>query len=485
MPLVDFISQTYESISKNVSSKRTLNLYPESTEGEGKSNVILIGCPGTTETADYSDISGVSPTSVCRGMYYASNNILYVVYGGALIKYLPNGLSVKILSLSENSGTRVSMADNGIHLALVDGAFLKIIRLEDDIVSTPVVDFVNPTMVTFLGRRLIVINESNKFWYSGIDDATSWPVLNVASAETIKSLDIISMGIKDGQVWLMGSQGYEARRVDSDPNNPYSLVGGSANQIGIGAKYSLSSIADNVFWLGSSVAGQNVVYMSNGYSEQRISTHAIEWELDQYKANTSSAFGFSYQQEGHTFYILTIPQADKTFAYDLATGMWHERSTRDALKNIFHKWAVTHCAFAYGRILCGNGEVPKLLELSLDKYDEWDGRPIVKLHQSPVYFTDGRILYHDRFYLDVETGVGLQLGQGSNPQVMMQYSDDGGHNWSSERWTTLGKIGKYKTRVVWRNNGRTRQRVYRVLVSDPVKVIMIGAGLDYSVGLNR
>ena len=188
---------------------------------------------------------------------------------------------------------------------------------------------------------------------------------------------------------------------------------------------------------------------------------------------------------------LTPPQLDqlvargKTFAYDLATGMWHERSTRDALKNIFHKWAVTHCAFAYGRILCGNGEVPKLLELSLDKYDEWDGRPIVKLHQSPVYFTDGRILYHDRFYLDVETGVGLQLGQGSNPEVMMQYSDDGGHTWSSERWTTLGKIGKYKTRVVWRNNGRTRQRVYRVLVSDPVKVIMIGAGLDYSVGLNR
>ena len=484
MPLVDFISQTYESISKNVSSKRTLNLYPESTEGEGKSNVILIGCPGTTETADYSDISGVSPTSVCRGMYYASNNILYVVYGGALIKYLPNGLSVKILSLSENSGTRVSMADNGIHLALVDGAFLKIIRLEDDIVATPTVDFTNPTEVVFLGRRLVVINESNKFWWCGIDDATTWDALNVASAETNPD-DILAMAVKDGELWLMGDRSYEVRRVDSDPNNPYSLVGGSANQIGVGAKYSLSSIADNVFWLGSSVAGQNQVFMSNGYSEQRISTHAIEWELDQYKANTSSAFGFSYQQEGHTFYILTIPQADKTFAYDLATGMWHERSTRDALKNIFHKWAVTHCAFAYGRILCGNGEVPKLLELSLDKYDEWDGRPIVKLHQSPVYFTDGRILYHDRFYLDVETGVGLQLGQGSNPQVMMQYSDDGGHTWSSERWTTLGKIGKYKTRVVWRNNGRTRQRVYRVLVSDPVKVIMIGAGLDYSVGLNR
>ena len=484
MPLVDFISQTYESISPNVSSKRTLNLYPESTEGEGKSNVILINCAGSTEVADYENISGVSATSVCRGMYYASNNILYVVYGGALIKYLPNGLSVKILSLSENSGSRVSMSDNGIHLALVDGAFLKIVRLADDVVGTPTVDFTNPTMVTFLGRRLIIINESNQFWYSGVDDATSWPALNVATAETNPD-DIISMAIKDGELWLMGDRSYEVRRVDTDPNNPYSLVGGSANQIGVGAKYSLSSIADNVFWLGSSVAGQNQVFMSNGYSEQRISTHAIEWELDKYKANTSSSFGFSYQQEGHTFYILTVPQADKTFVYDLATGMWHERSTRDALKNIFHKWAVTHCAFAYGRILCGNGEVPKLLELSLDKYDEWDGRPIVKLHQSPVYFTDYKQLYHNIFEVDIETGVGLQLGQGSKPQIMMQYSDDGGHTWSSERWTSLGNIGKYRTRAIWRRLGRSRERVYRVLVSDPVKVVMIGAKLDYTVGLNK
>jgi hypothetical protein len=484
MALVDFISQTYESISKNVSSKRTLNLYPESTDGEGKSNLILIGCAGTTETADYSNVSGVSDTSVCRGMYYASNNVLYVCYGGALIKYLPNGLSVKILSLSENSGTRVSMTDNGTSLVLADGAFLKTVRLVDDVVGTPIVDFTNPTKVEFLGRRVIVINESNQFWWSEIDDATVWPALNVASAETSPD-NILSMAKKDGELWLMGERSYEVRRVDTDPNNPYSLVGGSANQVGIGAKYSLSSIADNVFWLGSSIAGQNQVFMSNGYSEQRISNHAIEWELDQYKANTSSAFGFSYQQEGHTFYILTIPQADKTFVFDLANGLWHERSTRDAKKNISHQWAVTHCAFAYGRILCGNGEVPKLLELSLDKYDEWDGRPIVKLHQSPVYFTDYRVLYHDRFHVDIETGVGLQIGQGSRPEIMMQYSDDSGHTWSSERWTSLGAIGKYKTRAVWRRNGSTRERVYRVLVSDPVKVVMIGAGLDYSVGLNR
>jgi hypothetical protein len=67
----------------------------------------------------------------------------------------------------------------------------------------------------------------------------------------------------------------------------------------------------------------------------------------------------------------------------------------------------------------------------------------------------------------------------------MQYSDDGGHTWSSERWTSLGNIGKYRTRAMWRRLGRSRERVYRVLVSDPVKVVMIGAKLDYSIGANK
>jgi hypothetical protein len=357
------------------------------------------------------------------------------------------------------------------------------VKLDTDIVGTPSVDFTNPTQVQFLGRRVLVINETDNVWFSDIDDASSWPALNVFQAETYPD-NIVAFSKKDGELWLMGEQSYEVRRVDSDPNNPYSLVGGSANEIGCGAKYSLSSIADNVFWLGSSRAGQNIVYMSNGYSQRRISNHAIEWELDKHKDATGTAFGLTYQQEGHTFYILTIPSSDKTFVYDLASNMWHERSTRDALKNIDHQWAVTHCAFAYGRVLCGNGEAPLLMELKLDKYDEWDSRPIVNLHRSPVYYEDYQELFHDHFQVDCETGVGLQLGQGSNPQMMMRYSDDSGHTWSSEIWEPMGRIGQYRTSVEFWQLGMTSFRVYEVSISDPVKVILIGARLDYTKSLN-
>jgi len=85
--------------------------------------------------------------------------------------------------------------------------------------------------------------------------------------------------------------------------------------------------------------------------------------------------------------------------------------------------------------------------------------------------------------LDCESGVGLNLGQGSDPQVMLRWSDDGGHTWSNEHWVSMGKIGGYGRRAIWRRLGMTqklRDRVYEVSGSDPVKVSIIGAELILS-----
>jgi hypothetical protein len=85
--------------------------------------------------------------------------------------------------------------------------------------------------------------------------------------------------------------------------------------------------------------------------------------------------------------------------------------------------------------------------------------------------------------LDCESGVGLNLGQGSDPQVMLRFSDDGGHTWSNEHWKSMGKIGEYYKRVMWRRLGMTtklRDRVYEVSGTDPVKIAIMGAELILS-----
>jgi hypothetical protein len=64
----------------------------------------------------------------------------------------------------------------------------------------------------------------------------------------------------------------------------------------------------------------------------------------------------------------------------------------------------------------------------------------------------------------------------------MQFSDDNGNTWSNEDWNSLGFIGERETRVRWQRLGSSRDRVFKVAVSDDVPVTMISAWLDSDAG---
>jgi hypothetical protein len=81
-------------------------------------------------------------------------------------------------------------------------------------------------------------------------------------------------------------------------------------------------------------------------------------------------------------------------------------------------------------------------------------------------------------WIDVEMGVGLANGQGSNPQMMLRTSKDGGHTWSNELWSGFGPQGVYQRRAVFRRLGRARDRLFELSISDPVKPIFIGAFME-------
>ena len=486
MPILDFLTGSYEHRSPNVSSRRALNLYPELTEGQGKSQMVMIGTAGTNTKADFTNIT----TGLCRGLYYTSTGQLFAVYGGKIIEIKSTETQgkndwVEIGDISDGS-SRVSMTDDGTRLILADGDLMYEYNFNTFTllqVSLPI-EFTNPSDVVFIGQRVVAINGlDNKFWWSELFDGSMWDALSIAQAESSADA-IIQMAVVQGELWLFGERSYEVRRVSTNPDNPYVLVAGTATEIGCGAKYSVSTIGGNVFWLGSSRAGQNVVYMSNGYSAQRISNHAIENLLDKNATTNDDAYSLTYQQQGHTFYYLSLVSSEKTFGFDLSTNLWHERSTREPLRNDYKRWDVNFCESAFNRVYCGAIRGSQLLVLDLNKYDEWDGRAIVRILQTPVYFDDYREIFHSDVEMDIESGVGLQIGQGSNPQIMMQYSDDGGHTWSSERWTKLGRIGQYRTRARWRRIGRSRDRVYRFYISDPIKVVMIGGRLIFETSAN-
>jgi hypothetical protein len=129
----------------------------------------------------------------------------------------------------------------------------------------------------------------------------------------------------------------------------------------------------------------------------------------------------------------------------------------------------------------GDYENGKLYALDPEVYTD-DGTPIIRLRSAPHLSSGLKQVRHNSFQLDLETGVGLTTGQGSDPKAVLRWSDDGGHTWSNEQHASIGAIGGYKTRALWRRLGQSRDRIYEVSISDPVKVVMIGAELGLEEG---
>ena len=113
---------------------------------------------------------------------------------------------------------------------------------------------------------------------------------------------------------------------------------------------------------------------------------------------------------------------------------------------------------------------------------ETERRRIRRMRQAPHLSDEQGWLYYERLQLDLESGVGLTDGQGEDPQVMLQWSDDGGHTWSREHWVSAGRGGAYTWRALWRRLGRSRDRVFRLVISDPVKVTWIDAFMEMERG---
>ncbi len=120
-----------------------------------------------------------------------------------------------------------------------------------------------------------------------------------------------------------------------------------------------------------------------------------------------------------------------------------------------------------------------IYEMNLNFRDD-AGDPLRWLRVSPSISAEGRRLFFSRLQLDIQVGVGLTTGQGSDPQICMQFSDDGGRTWSNEKWTSMGKIGEYRRRVVWNRLGASFNRGFRFFGSDPVPVAIVAGFIEAS-----
>jgi hypothetical protein len=292
--------------------------------------------------------------------------------------------------------------------------------------------------------------------------------------------DLVTLIVDHREVYLLGEVSSEVWIDAGTSPFPFQRIPGTSTQHGIAAEFSVARLGNSFAYLSRNIRGQSQIVQMNGYVPTRISTHAVENSLT--NQVVSDAVAWTYQLEGHEVYVISFPSINLTWAYDVASGMWHKWLYTNNLGQ-YERARGNCCAQFQGLVMVGDYANGKIYKLDPLNYTD-DGQHVRRLRRAPHLVADFQREYFDELQIQFQPGVGLPTGQGENPQAMLRWSDNGGSTWSNEHWTSIGLIGKYANRAIWRRLGTARDRVFEVSISDPVKAVIISANLKSSVGEN-
>lgn len=471
---IPVVGGAYLSRSSNASADRCVNLYPEVVESQmGKVVSALYGTPGTRLLVALGGSGGI------RGAHVPAVGDAIVVRGSTVYRVTTGWVATSVGTI-DSLTTPVSIADNGSVAVIVTGPRGYVLDLTSNTLSQIAdPDFYGADVVWYLDNYFVFNRPDTEQFYISSLGGTDFDALDFASAEGAPDL-LVSLIADHRELWLFGATSTEVFTNTGNTDFPFQRDGNIFIEQGCAAKFSPSKIDNTVFWLGKDENGQGVVWRAQGFTPARISTHAVEFAIQNY-SDISDAIGYTYQQEGHSFYMLTFPTANKTWCYDVATGLWHERAYRDSNNDLNRHRSNCHMFFG-GEHVVGDWENGNLYALDLDYYsDNGDTMPAIRVCPH-VSNPDELWMFWDALQVIIESGVGLQAGQGSDPQIALDYSDDGGHTWSNERWADMGAVGGYKVRARWTRLGRSRDRILRLTITDPVKRVILSGTAKIRLG---
>lgn len=453
---IPFATQAYALREVQFAAQRCVNLFPEQGPPGAKTPIALLGTPGLTTYA-------VVNKGPIRGLILMQG-VVFVVSGSELFKLEFNGDTTSLGVIPGRS--LVKMATNGEQVLILAGTSPSdgfIATLED---LSPITDedFLGATDVDFIDGYFVLSRpESNEFYISGLYDGFSYDPLDFARAEGAPD-NIVGLQVDHREIWLFCEGTIEVWYNSGNADFPFERASGTFIERGLSARDSIAQVDNTLFWVGD----DRIVYRANGYSPIRVSTHAIEGRINE-SIGTGDLVAFGYSQEGHAQYVLKKP-GEWTFVYDSATQLWHERCScaREDYK-------VSTYVAAFDRLLVGDDQNGSIYYLDAERPGTEDEGTVVSRMAAPPLFANEEEAILNSLVVDFERGVGRTIGQGSDPVVMLRYSDDAGLTWSSEKWRSLGKKGEYKKRARWNRMGRFRQRVLELSISDPVDRVIMGA----------
>lgn len=466
MPTFPVFGAGTQSKSTKVTAQRRVNCYYEFQPEGDAHKVAIYGTPGLALFTSFGD-------EPIRGMYVVGD-LLYVVHRGTLWEVNNAGAKTSRGTLLTTTGS-VYMADNGEQLMIVDGQngyIWDYLLVSFSTITDP--DFItDPASVTFLDGYFIVNDTTlGQFYLSALYDGDLWNALDFATAESSPD-KLVRVFADRNELILFGERTTEYWADTGAADFPFGRMAGGTLEWGLAARDSVAKYQDSIACLARNRMGEVIVAQMVGYDFRPISTPELAHEINSYTA-VENAVGFAWMLGQHPMYQITFPSASdegKTWLYDGATQIWSELKSKNISRHRTHKYS-----YFLNKNIVSDYENGNLYRYDTSVYTDNGDEIALELISRHIFENNQRFVLHE---LDIvnEPGVGLSSGQGSDPQMMLQTSRDGGFTYGNEMWADMGKIGEYRNRAVWRRLGTARDMVFKIRITDPVKRVIVSAGI--------
>ncbi len=482
-PYPNFIGGSNQSQSVIGDAEDTINWFFEASHSQGASSQgQLLPTPGFVTKWSVTDIGSRALFSGVFNVPASQTTRVFGIIGATLWEFFSDGSKTNrgTVAVNSNPATICTNGDGGSQLFITSGDKGYCYNLSTNVLTNPIAS--GATMGGQLYGYFVSFNIANsQIRISALFDGTTWDptqfLQRSIGADPWQSMLVSSYG----QICLPGSKTGEFLYNNGAFPFPFTPDPSGLFAEGIAATFSICEAGGSLCWLSTNANGGYQVVRATGFTPTPITSPAVAYALGRY-ARVDDAIGQTYEDGGHSFYLLTLPSAGITWAYDFTTGQWHKRQTWIAEHNMYvDEHAVFH-AFAFNAHFMADRTTGIVYQMDSSFEMDVDSRPIRRLRQAPAVEKQNMLLFFPLFEVIADIGLGTQVGAGSDPQMIAQFSDDGGLTWGNERQASMGKVGQYGIRLTWWNTGAARKRVNRVVCIDSAPRRLVDASLKVMPG---
>jgi hypothetical protein len=363
-----FVGGSERVRARTVNAERTINWYPEVATGTPKAPTWLVPTPGLAPFV----VLGAGPVRAL----FAEEGRCFAVGGPYLYEVLASQTFVYRGTVGDDArpATISSNGSDGHQLFIVSNGDGFIFDLDSNVFTpldvTTAPDFPRPcSMGAFVdGYFLALQANTDRFQLSGLEDGLTWDPLDVAQVSQTTGI-VRALVVLHREVWLLGSATTTVWADIGDPDFPFAPVPGAVIQQGIGGLFAWTLVDNTLYWVGQNEDGARMAYRAQGYTPQRVSTHAVEqaWAA---LPRVDDTLGWSYQDRGHAFAAVYLPAAETTWVFDTATNAWHERALWDPTGLVWTPHLARCHAFAFDQHLVGDRQSGAIYHLDADTFTD-------------------------------------------------------------------------------------------------------------------